>query len=55
VFKKLGQKPSGTNCPGLITEADEISGEIDDKSVLDAAILANAPPMSKSSASGSDF
>jgi ferritin-like metal-binding protein YciE len=58
VFKKLGQKPSGTNCPaidGLIKEADETSGEIDDKSVLDAAILANAPPMSKSSASGSDF
>jgi ferritin-like metal-binding protein YciE len=45
VFKKLGQKPSGTDCPaidGLIKEADETSGEISDKSVLDAAIVANA-------------
>jgi ferritin-like metal-binding protein YciE len=46
VFKKLGQKPSGTDCPaaidGLIKESNETSGEIDDKSVLDAAIVANA-------------
>jgi ferritin-like metal-binding protein YciE len=45
VFKKLGKKPSGTDCPGidgLIKESDETSGEIDDKSVLDAAIVANA-------------
>jgi ferritin-like metal-binding protein YciE len=45
VFKKLGQKPSGTDCPaidGLIKEADEMAGEVDDKSVLDAAIVANA-------------
>jgi ferritin-like metal-binding protein YciE len=45
VFKKLGQKPSGTDCPaidGLIKESDETAGEIDDKSVLDAAIVANA-------------
>jgi ferritin-like metal-binding protein YciE len=45
VFKKLGQKPSGTDCPaidGIIKEADETSGEIADKSVLDAAIVANA-------------
>src|SRR5260370_621845 len=45
VFKKLGQKPSGTDCPaidGLIKEADETAGEVDDKSVLDAAIVANA-------------
>jgi ferritin-like metal-binding protein YciE len=45
VFKKLGQKPSGTDCPaidGLIKESNETAGEIEDKSVLDAAIVANA-------------
>jgi ferritin-like metal-binding protein YciE len=45
VFKKLGKKPSGTDCPaidGLIKESDETSGEIEDKSVLDAAIVASA-------------
>jgi ferritin-like metal-binding protein YciE len=45
VFKKLGQKPSGTDCPaidGIIKEAEERSGEIADKFVLDAAIVANA-------------
>ena len=45
VFKKLGQKPSGTDCPaidGLIKESDDTSGEIADKAVLDAAIVANA-------------
>src|SRR3954462_55682 len=45
VFKKLGKKPSGTDCPaidGLIKEADETAAEIEDKSVLDAAIVANA-------------
>ena len=45
VFQKLGQNPKGTDCPaidGLIKESDETAGEIDDKSVLDAAIVANA-------------
>jgi ferritin-like metal-binding protein YciE len=45
VFKKLGQKPSGTDCPaidGLIKESDNTAGEVEDKSVLDAAIVANA-------------
>jgi ferritin-like metal-binding protein YciE len=45
VFKTLGQKSSGTDCPaidGIIKEAEETSGEIADKSVLDAAIVANA-------------
>ncbi len=45
VFKKLGKKPSGTDCPaidGLIKESNSTAGEIDDKSVLDAAIVANA-------------
>lgn len=44
-FAKLGKQPSGTDCPaidGLIKEADQTAGEIEDKSVLDAAIVANA-------------
>jgi len=45
VFAKLGQKPQGTDCPaidGLIKEANETAGEIEDKAVLDAAIVANS-------------
>ncbi|KPF97311.1 ferritin-like domain-containing protein [Rhodopseudomonas palustris] len=45
VFKKLGEKPSGIDCPaidGLIKEANETASEIADKNVLDAAIVANA-------------
>jgi ferritin-like metal-binding protein YciE len=45
VFKKLDMSPSATDCPaidGLIKEADATAGEIEDKSVLDAAIVANA-------------
>ena len=44
-FKKLGQTPKGADCPaidGLIKEADELAGEIADKEVLDAAIVASA-------------
>jgi ferritin-like metal-binding protein YciE len=44
-FAKLGKEPSGTQCPaidGIIKEADETAGEIEDKAVLDAAIVANA-------------
>ena len=45
VFRKLGQEPKGTNCPaidGLISEADEVAGEVEDKKVLDAAIIGSA-------------
>jgi ferritin-like metal-binding protein YciE len=45
VFEKLGKQPSGTQCPaidGIIKEADETASEIEDKAVLDAAIVANA-------------
>ncbi len=45
VFAKLGQPPKGADCPaidGLIKEADATAGEIDDKAVLDAAIVANS-------------
>jgi ferritin-like metal-binding protein YciE len=45
VFQKLGKQPSGTKCPaidGIISEADEIAGEVEDKAVLDSAIVAGA-------------
>jgi ferritin-like metal-binding protein YciE len=44
-FKKLKQKPKGTKCPaidGIIEEANEIAGEVDDKVVLNAALIAAA-------------
>ena len=45
VFEKLGQQPSGTQCPaidGIISEANETTGEVADKAVLDAALVAAA-------------
>ena len=45
VFQKLGRNPSGTQCPaidGIIKEADEVTGEVADRAVLDAAIVAGA-------------
>jgi ferritin-like metal-binding protein YciE len=45
VFQKLGEPPRGVKCPaidGLITEADEVAGEVADKEVLDAAIVGAA-------------
>jgi ferritin-like metal-binding protein YciE len=45
VFTKLGQQPQGLQCPaidGLISEADEIAGEVEDKQVLDAAVIGAA-------------
>jgi len=45
VFKLRGQSPEGTNCPaidGIIEEADDISGDVGDKNVLDAALIAAA-------------
>ena len=45
VFQKLGKQPKAADCPaidGLIKEADTITSEIDDKAVLDAAIVAGA-------------
>ena len=44
VFAKLGKEPKGTTCPaidGIIKEADETAGEVEDKAVLDAAVVAN--------------
>jgi ferritin-like metal-binding protein YciE len=45
VFKLLGQRPQGVRCPaidGLIDEANEVAGEVEDKSVLDAAVIGSA-------------
>jgi ferritin-like metal-binding protein YciE len=45
VFEKLGKKPSATPCPamdGIIKEADEVTGEVEDKAILDAALIASA-------------
>lgn len=45
VFKKLGLEPKGTKCPainGIIEEANDIAGDIDDKMVLNAALIAAA-------------
>ena len=44
-FKKLKQRPKGTKCPaidGILEEANEIAGEVDDKVVLNAALIAAA-------------
>lgn len=43
VFKLHGVDVSGVNCPaidGLLEEADEVAGEVDDDNVLDAALIA---------------
>jgi ferritin-like metal-binding protein YciE len=44
-FQMLGTKAQGADCPaidGIIEEAEEVGGEVEDKRVLDAAIIANA-------------
>jgi ferritin-like metal-binding protein YciE len=45
VFEMHGHSPKGVNCPaidGIIEEANEIAGDIADKNVLDAALIASA-------------
>jgi ferritin-like metal-binding protein YciE len=45
VFKLLAAKPKGVDCPaidGILEEAEEITGDIADQDVLDAAIIAAA-------------
>jgi ferritin-like metal-binding protein YciE len=45
VFKTLGEKPKGEECPaieGIIAEAKELMGEIGDAHVLDVAMAAAA-------------
>lgn len=41
----LGVKAKEVDCPaidGILEEADDVSGDIDDKQVLDAALIASA-------------
>ncbi len=45
VFKMHSHTPKGVDCPaidGIIKEANELAGDIADKEVLDAALLASA-------------
>jgi ferritin-like metal-binding protein YciE len=45
VFQLVGMKASGVDCPaidGLIEEANDVAGEVEHKSVLDAALIAAA-------------
>jgi ferritin-like metal-binding protein YciE len=45
VFEMHGAEPKAGSCPaidGLINEADEVTGDIGDKQVLDAALIAAA-------------
>jgi ferritin-like metal-binding protein YciE len=45
VFQLEGMEPKGVTCPaidGIIKEANEVAGEVDDKRVLDAALIAAA-------------
>jgi ferritin-like metal-binding protein YciE len=45
VFRQHGQEPSGIDGPaidGIIEEADDVAGEVDNKAVLDAALIAAA-------------
>jgi len=45
VFRLHGVEVMGVDCPaidGIIEEADEVAGEVDDKNVLDAALIAAA-------------
>lgn len=44
-FELIGEKPKGTTCPaidGIIKEANGIAGEVAEKKVLDAALIAAA-------------
>ena len=45
VFSILGEQAKGATCPaieGIIKEANEVAGDIADKAVLDAALIASA-------------
>jgi ferritin-like metal-binding protein YciE len=45
IFKLRGQEAKGVDCPaidGIIEEAGDITGEVDNKSVMDAALIAAA-------------
>ena len=49
VFENLREEPKGVDCPaidGIIDEAEDVAGEVDDKSVLDAAPSLRRKPSS---------
>ena len=44
-FKKMKQDPQGTKCPaidGILDEANDIAGDVDDRMVLNAALIGAA-------------
>src|SRR2546430_4426407 len=46
VFRLHGQEAKGVDCPaidGIIEEANEVAGEVEDKAVLDSALIAPPP------------
>lgn len=45
VFELLGKKAAGVDCPaidGIVEEAEDVAGEVEDKNVLDAALISAA-------------
>ncbi len=45
VFELIGKTAQGVDCPaidGIIEEAEDVAGEVEDKTVLDAALIAAA-------------
>src|SRR6202050_2635416 len=45
VFQLAGEKAQGVDCPaidGIIEEANDVAGEVEEKTVLDAALIAAA-------------
>lgn len=45
VFRMRGQEAEGVDCPaidGIIEEAEDVAGDVEDKAVLDAALIAAA-------------
>ncbi len=45
VFEMHGRKPQGATCPaidGILEEANDVAGDIADKNLLDAALIASA-------------
>ena len=45
MFQLQGKDPKGVDCPaidGIIDKANEVAGEVEDKNVLDAALIAAA-------------
>jgi ferritin-like metal-binding protein YciE len=44
-FELLGENPKGTRCPGIdgiLTEGDEVLGDVDGRTVTNAAVIASA-------------